>query len=293
METNEIPAVLYKFMPASYDGGKTLLPVLRGGHIRFTQPDGMNDPYELLGGFRDETDYRTQFAKVYRKEILTDARNARIRGHRQRIPLPKLVKALNAIQHSHDFENGSIAQSAHERFHKLLQNYGILSLADNCQSSAMWSHYAEVHSGVCVGFNPAMPLFHRGKSAGILSLRKVVYCEDRVPLAIGDSSVPVPNDLFFRKSSDWSYEKEWRVVARFSDLPSGSFRKNGLAKKIEVITLPIDLEYVSELIIGARADQATEKAALDFANKAKKQVQVFRMKLSQQLFRMEKIGPLQ
>lgn len=285
------PSVLYKFMPASYDGGKILLPVLKSGHIRFTQPEGMNDPYELRGGYRDNTDYKKYFREKYRPEILAKIRKAQIRGKQSNVSMGEMVKALNVIENS-DLRSGELAKEIEKRLYYRRQNYGILSLAANCTSSAMWSQYAEAHTGICVGFDTQMPLFHRHRSEGMLALREVVYSEKRVPITLDDSSAPLPNDLFFRKSTDWAYEVEWRVVARFSDLPENSFRRNGLCRGIQVFTLPIDMNYITEIIVGARAHKSVEEAALEFSRSAKKPIHIFRMQLSEAHFQMEKEGPL-
>jgi hypothetical protein len=291
MKLSDLPPVLYKFMPASFDGGKTLLPVLKSGHIRFTQPQGMNDPYEIQGSFRDETNYESLFDEV-REQQLKAARAARVRGHQENIPLPKLVAAFNEIKRSGVLENGEMAERAMEFFREKLFNYGILSMSTNWESSAMWSHYAETHSGICLGFDSRMELFHRTKHKGILSLRKVHYCDERVPLAIGSRKSQVPNDLFFRKSSDWCYEEEWRVVARFSDLPPGTARKNGVHHSLDVVTLPIDLTYVTEILVGSKAERSVKEAALQFARSASHKINVFQMRLGRHSFRMERVGPL-
>ena len=115
MNPTEIPPVLYKFMPASYDEGKTILPVLKDGHIRFTQPKAMNDPYEIVGGFRDETDYPTNF-QMHREKVLKAARDARIRRKKTKVPLHKLVPSLNAIRDSGYLVNGAMAQQVMEEF---------------------------------------------------------------------------------------------------------------------------------------------------------------------------------
>ena len=136
-----------------------------------------------------------------------------------------------------------------------------------------------------------MPELNRSLSEGMRRLQKVVYSEERVAVALGNNK-PFPQDLFFRKSSDWAYEDEWRVLARFSDMPEYSFRKQGEFRGLDIITLPLDLRFVTEIIVGARADKAVEQAALKFAREAENPVHVYRMCLSEHLFKMEKEGPL-
>jgi hypothetical protein len=85
----------------------------------------------------------------------------------------------------------------------------VLSLAENRDSLLMWAHYARQHEGFLIGFafedeilaRPT-PLFsHFGA---------VSYCHHR---PAGESFMDVPDhELYFRKSSEWAYEREWRLI---------------------------------------------------------------------------------
>ncbi len=60
-------------------------------------------------------------------------------------------------------------QSSHQNSHKALEQqdqfdendiFGILCLSRNCDSTLMWSHYANKHNGYCIGFDENDPWFH-------------------------------------------------------------------------------------------------------------------------------------
>lgn len=82
---------------------------------------------------------------------------------------------------------------------------------------AMWGHYADKGRGMCLVFDKRK-LLSRMKSSG--------YCQGKVCYRRNyDSSIKVKKDpqqfiknninkVFFTKSKDWAYEREYRVVCR-------------------------------------------------------------------------------
>ena len=84
--------------------------------------------------------------------------------------------------------------------------------------SAMWGHYAENGYGVCLVFDKRRLI--EGLEKGII-YRDVVYHKSRsenilIPNKqdISGSIEKQRNVIFFRKTRDWSYEQEWRMVVR-------------------------------------------------------------------------------
>jgi hypothetical protein len=73
----------------------------------------------------------------------------------------------------------------------------------------MWAHYAVRHTGFLIGFDASQnildrptPIFHHFDA--------VSYCHHR---ATGGRFTHIPDkEIYFRKSSEWAYEREWRVV---------------------------------------------------------------------------------
>jgi hypothetical protein len=55
-------------------------------------------------------------------------------------------------------EDGIVAFTRHNRlndiqlFQSELEKFGVLSLTARPQNTIMWSHYANVHKGICIGF---------------------------------------------------------------------------------------------------------------------------------------------
>lgn len=282
------PPVLYKFMPASYDGGRTILRLLDNGLIRFTQRQGLNDPFEIEGAFYNASD-NVELLKRYRQEAFARMRRQRTNGKRSKISFGRMVKAFQAIERHNADGTSPLAEETAKHSRERWDDYGILSLTANFASSAMWSHYANRHTGVCVGFDSSMKLFHRNLDVGFLPLREVKYGKERVRISLTDQRQSVtPGDIFFRKSEHWSYEEEWRVVAKLSLLPKFAARKEGMTQSVPVYLFPLELNSVREILVGALAAPEVEKKAVDFAKRAKQEVRVYRMNLHETEFTMKR-----
>lgn len=149
---------------------------------------------------------------------------------------------------------------------------------ENC--IPMWAHYAENHSGVCIkyrfipdtddGDDPIFPI-------------SVVYGEKRPTLTtldllnfaqIGDklsdtASLKVFEALCLRKSIDWNYEKEWRVLHH---------TKIGQGYKM------IPCLVASSIVFGIRAKEEDVKMGMDLFSD---RIQVFRAHLSKSSYTLD------
>ncbi|EXM41028.1 hypothetical protein RASY3_02885 [Ruminococcus albus SY3] len=96
------------------------------------------------------------------------------------------------------------------------QQYKILSLTENCFSPSMWAHYTSEYNGICIGY---------WRKESFSSARKLTYINEAVHAKTANYMGFVDEDnldqevyeSFFYKHSDWSYEKEWRIVSKQDD----------------------------------------------------------------------------
>jgi hypothetical protein len=159
--------------------------------------------------------------------------------------------------HMGDPEHRLVVNYLREGFTK---RYGIICMSAHWKSPLMWAHYAENHTGVCLGFDVLDD-----------KIRKVDYTPDRIMLNINVNKPlrGVNEDtliqLAMTKYSQWEYEEEWRLFGRLEvpdpnngryyvdfspmlslreiivgtrcDAPVGSFRKylKGLDQSVTVI----------------------------------------------------------
>lgn len=95
------------------------------------------------------------------------------------------------------------ANQIEERNRKEMRLY---SFSEDYKNSLMWSHYANNQAGICIEFN--LKNYHSDSRS---VLRKVEYLE--APKQFAHQEMANYFDFFMHKKNDWSYEKEWRIIA--------------------------------------------------------------------------------
>jgi len=92
---------------------------------------------------------------------------------------------------------------------------GISCFGAGWSSPVMWAHYADKHAGVCLGFDIPDDL-----------LVKVSYTDERIVVPFGPHlpnkglSEELLTKLLSTKATDWSYEREYRLLADLHDKDS-------------------------------------------------------------------------
>ena len=83
---------------------------------------------------------------------------------------------------------------------------GILSLSERRDDILMWSHYANGHRGLCLGFAASDndPFFARALP--------VVYSAAQPVFDPRDDDFRASEKVVLTKSEHWSYEREWRIT---------------------------------------------------------------------------------
>jgi hypothetical protein len=92
---------------------------------------------------------------------------------------------------------------------QLAQKFGMVCFSLSWQNPLLWSHYAERHQGVALGFD-----INKGK------IKKVSYVKKRPTLQT--ANLQVVHHLLYTKYVDWQYEQEVRVFTSLEDKDSES-----------------------------------------------------------------------
>ncbi len=154
-----------------------------------------------------------------------------------------------------------------EFFHRVqiiesqINAYGILSLTKIPDSFDMWSQYANGHRGFVIEFKDDFyrhPLM-KSKAGAEYPVRKVEYVEDYAiyleDLVDANKEIPIEvlhNELFFKKTSRWEHEDEYRMVRPLADSPDYQPQKTGYVyTDVNVYLFPFDWDCVSSIILGA------------------------------------------
>lgn len=154
-----------------------------------------------------------------------------------------------------DFRADMAATRSHHA-DKIDQVGGVLSLTSRPLNLLMWAHYAQSHQGFVIEFDPSHAMFvdARQRPVGFDHLGPVVYSQGR-PRYDYLSDVNMV-DLFFHKSIEWKYEKEWRMVRRLQE--ADEVKPNGA----HLFAIPPSA--IKSIIFGCQMG-ATEKTRLQTA----------------------------
>jgi hypothetical protein len=239
--------------------GVDILQMLR---IKVTQPDDFNDPFEFtpkIVGELTQAQAEELFAdeKFVRQQLeIMEARGACFPGgydaFRKIFAEPACRKQL-AKQFTSDHPQ-TMRELARNNLAQVSENFGVLCLSTVSGSIAMWSHYADKHRGIVIGFDSDHP------HLADLNWFTVDYSKERVPVSISwtlekpDESENVPLRTLKTKSEVWSYEKEIRSIFKLSDLESVSSAGG------TTYFWKIPAVVISEVKLGHRCPKASENS---------------------------------
>lgn len=175
--------------------------------------------------------------------ILTERRLKLSRFHESNDPFE-----LNLID-SRDPKRREVARLISDHHSK---RTGMICFGRTWENPVMWAHYAEKHSGVCLGFAVEPSL-----------LSRVDYTDTKLDVELG---VHLPKgglseDLLQRvlltKSTSWQYEQEWRVLSQLEtpDPHNGLYYTDfGAQLELRAVIIgyrcPWTIERVFEMING-------------------------------------------
>lgn len=181
--------------------------ILKNGKIRFSPIGQFNDPFELEPTI-------TPLSRNYL-------------GYISRLSEEEIVD-INHSEEDRIFSSERECQiDEYQKIYKeKISRYGVLSLTSNDDVNPflsvsvpekkdprtnilMWSHYAKSHSGFVIEFDTQ---FLPGSE-----IVKVEYSNNRDYLTFADINDSNFQKIFYRKSKEWEYEQEYKVVLPLSE----------------------------------------------------------------------------
>jgi hypothetical protein len=156
------------------------------------------------------------------------------------------IKVARLDELNDPFEMMAITQSnpefrvAMQEVIKLMRgDFGFLCFSEGWNNPVQWSHYADRHFGICLGFEvPAA------------AVKEITYAPRRLIIPDADlensiRDVPAFGQMLMTKYSHWRYEREWRGVVKLSE-----------AKKVDDLYFqPFSQDYaLTKVIVGVRSN---------------------------------------
>lgn len=227
LKYDNFPKSLFKYTKAEHG-----IKSLKDDYIKVSTPFEANDPFE--GDLLFEYDLLSQHYKTdllikqldapefnlskRDKETITNSKN----------PLDKLIELLyenefylsdglnfkdfkkKFIEGYTDFEHYTVRNFNKELKKQIL----FISLSECNNINPMWAHYADNHKGICIEYNlssenslldePCHPICY---------VDHADYSEEINQLDNDKrNKLKVLEEPFLKKSIDWNYEKEWRIL---------------------------------------------------------------------------------
>ncbi len=214
--------------------------IFKSHKIRFTQPRAFNDPLEF-----SPTMYFHDNTNNYQVYDLNGTM----------FPSAELFFRVQVIESQ-------------------INSYGILSLTKLLDSFDMWSQYANGHRGFIIEFKNDFNNHPLMKSQGgdLYPVEKVEYVEDYSinleSLVDADGNIlreDIHNELFFKKTSRWNYEHEYRMVRPLTDCPDYKPPEKPYPYTDPNLYLfPFDWNIVSSIILGANMSIENRKQIVRF-----------------------------
>ena len=204
--------------------------ILEGEHY-FTSPAKFNDPFDCrpthrFNGTEEEVSRYLQglFAKFQPDQtpeeraseiaaILADPGRDPRRPENQQIPAALIA-------------------------HLATDQTGMLCLSATPHAPLMWSHYADSHAGVCLGFDSEVSYFAVAQPVRYTRSRPVVDPTVQSEAQMLDASL-------YTKSLDWAYEEEWRIVLTSGP---GKYRVPSNALRSIIVGARISHEHFKEIV---------------------------------------------
>ncbi len=180
------PLRLYKYRSFS----ATSLAMLVDRKVWLPKPVSLNDPFDCAASL-DRGAYTAEIMDAHRAAAVAYTAGAS----------PAAALTANWPGNDHQFEEVNAALK------KMMQEFGLFCLSGVPDSTLMWSHYCENHTGFCVEFDNA-------PTSGLYPLVEEVRYSDAVPSLglTGTRDEAKLRAMFLTKATAWSYESEWRVV---------------------------------------------------------------------------------
>ena len=192
----ENPIVLYKYWNVTGKGIDYFEQMLATGSIMFSAPSNFNDPFDCAVQY-DIRNSRDEVVGKYVRDLVT-------KGMEEREAISLAEKEVPTSQHGLEYWQ-------EERVKNIVRgvsNSGVLCLTTAPSNPLMWTHYANYHSGICVGFGVSD--IENEEQVGFIGEAQAIQYSNQMPLinVTRDDGNDIVRKALFTKAIPYSYEEE-------------------------------------------------------------------------------------
>lgn len=201
--------------------------------LHFSSPASFNDPFDCKPTIVADSDKPTLREILYKlvsnrveAEAIDSLKKAKLNGentvkHAKKLGHEAAINELNYAEYyatDPEYECGVEEAEVHILTYKiqdeLLQRYdrGICCFSTTYSNPLLWSHYADQHNGICIGYNLdrlPKPILHKVEYGG----NRMVNTSVVAKALSGDDGAKkkLDSSVLLRKAPSWRYENEWRL----------------------------------------------------------------------------------
>jgi hypothetical protein len=188
---------LYKYRAIDPHHPEYVSRILTHNELYFPSPREFNDPWEskpqFVAGPVHDPQYRQRLVTVITSMMRNDP------------GIDREAVRRRAEQHTQE-EVEALVTAFIPEYWEALERYRVCSFCSSSRIALLWSHYANAHEGFCLEFDASTDIF-----GGAF---RVAYQDEYPSLDIADDDDwALLKASILTKSSDWSYEEEYRLVS--------------------------------------------------------------------------------
>lgn len=201
-----LPKKLYKYQSCNDYAPNNL----RRRSFWFSKPENFNDPFDCNINFQlgDTTEENFELLFNWAREEAPDKKDFEETYHSE----GKVTKS---------FKDKVLEGSRNATallLEKRLSDVGVTCFSEINDDILMWSHYALSHQGFCLEFDTTkFPFMRTNNPDKNNAIEKVDYSDSYPVMSLKEIALnqlpSLPQNLLTRKSSHWSYEREWRLFS--------------------------------------------------------------------------------
>jgi hypothetical protein len=250
-----VPREFFKYRSISGTSALWLERTICHDEIYVGTSEQFNDPFDCSPIF--DMDYTEADLRALASRVISKNR-----------PEIGATEIQNAIESFIRTASGFNREEANEHLRlahetRVKAGTGVYCIADKPDNLLMWSHYADSHRGVCLGFDPERFPFDVAQ--------QVTYSLERERVLPSDDHDEKLRKALLCKSKDWEYESEWRIVDPFH--PTGSRR--------------IHPRALQSIILGALISDQNKQQVLAWSGTRTYQPKIFQAHISTEKFAVE------
>jgi hypothetical protein len=240
--------------------------IVRLLQFRVTPPDQFNDPFEFMPGPKGSFRKSELPALLDDEELLRQFLNVPGAKEAGVFDIDSCRRHLqDKIEDEHftddlmtNFQATETHKLCRDLCKKVSEDLGLICFTTQRDNLLMWSHYADGHKGVVIGFDSDHPFFQIPPG-----FRPVEYSKDQsderfhwdFSLNPGDEGYDAMSETFVvTKSRHWCYEDEKRMLIELKGLKRRKLKNGVLGYFVDI---PADL--IDEVILGYRCQPETEQ----------------------------------